>query len=777
MKRSGSYILGAICTLLFLIINPVTTSADSRMITLNPNVTFMSKFVFSDGTDVPSSFMTMESKIIRQPHYTDTNTGFMKYTKRSPIVLRGTKTIPNVGGGLWKDTYKSPSVTFGHSDSVTMEGFRDSYNSLFIDTKDSVKAIWTLQKVGVKTNQVWYQTQFGSNVPYPYEAYNLQQSFFNTTENGKYGYKLSEISNLDYPGQLCDPDDVLFASTAASTTKNYGSLTYSGSHYGEWIGNDDIYTGKPVTFRIDVPKIEETFVDMQGTKIPTSDLHPTFVQDNKYDALEDSYSFGGVQNGQATTLPQSYVANSKIYEYKGWYYGDSFKTTNPPKFDWKDISNSDKDKYAKIRIVYEEKKTMYDITARWVDDTSNANLIDCSAQIGLPNPGTVAQAEGTTFTFNIFGAFWDSSSAWWDIVGWRNMTDDPNTLHSGTNVSVPSVNKNTLLHFVYKKRAARLDVNLLPDSTVIKKSGETIDWTLTVKNTGHMYNVEKLDISHLITQTGGSMSAPTNTVIEDNNGSQITGITNNVWSDGGVELAAQNVKIKPNEKITVKFKTTVTGDIGDLLNLKTIVNSNNNTLSSSDDTNVRIKDPDHHEVTDPADSKLSLLYVPTIFGFGQQDKMNIGTTQTMTLAPGSYHSTTVSEGFYVKLQDPRNNQSGNNWKLSAKLDYFADSVNSTILATQPVLTMGNCSTEVVNNPETASENGAPTGDVTLNSPTVTLTGGGGTVPIMNSQNTKNKGTWIFRAPFNDIKLQIPADVGEAGRAYKSELIWALEDTI
>lgn len=131
----------------------------------------------------------------------------------------------------------------------------------------------------------------------------------------------------------------------------------------------------------------------------------------------------------------------------------------------------------------------------------------------------------------------------------------------------------------------------------------------------------------------------------------------------------------------------------------------------------------------------------------------------------------------MKLQDPRNNQSGNNWKLSAKLDYFADTVNSTLLATQPVLTMGNCSTEVVNNPETASENGAPTGDVTLNSPTVTLTGGGGTVPIMNSQNMKNKGTWIFRAPFNDVKLQIPVDVGEAGRAYKSELIWTLEDTI
>lgn len=48
---------------------------------------------------------------------------------------------------------------------------------------------------------------------------------------------------------------------------------------------------------------------------------------------------------------------------------------------------------------------------------------------------------------------------------------------------------------------------------------------------------------------------------------------------------------------------------------------------------------------------------------------------------------------------------------------------------------------------------------------------------MNSQSTKNKGTWIFRIPFNDVKLHIPADVGEEGKGYTSELTWTLNDTI
>lgn len=772
MKKIN-YLFFTICLLFLLFGNAKTSLAADYLDASKPlNVKYHVKFVYPDGTPVPSTALNLDSKISYVPHYsTDWGIYLMKPTE----ILRGTTVIPNIGNGTYYSSFRSKTIPMKVIDKYkSMEGGRVSYSEVFADTDDCVKSITYIQRRGT-VNISFNLVDFIASPTIG--SFNASGSFVRKTIGSKTGFQF-EQTPLEATQNYSDPLDCLFATTAGGTTSDpYGLKPryYTGIQFNENDGTGD-YGGDPITFRLDSPQIKETFVDPEGNEIPASDLHSTFVQNNKYYATGDSYSFGGGQNGQATNLPASYTKNSKVYEYMGWYYGDTFKTGNP-QFDWKDVANDEMDKFANIKIVYREKKTMYDITARWVDDTSNANLIDCSAQIGLPNPGTVAQAEGTTFTFNIFGTLSDSSSSWWDIVGWRNMTDDPNTLHSGTNVSVPSVNKDTLLHFVYKKRAARLDVNLLPDSTVIKKSGETIDWILTVRNTGHMYNVEKLDISHLITQTGGSMSAPTNTVIEDNNGSQITGITNNVWSDGGVELAAQNVKIKPNEKITVKFKTTVTGDIGDLLNLKTIVNSNNNTLSSSDDTNVRIKDPDHHEVTDPADSKLSLLYVPTIFGFGQQDKMNIGTTQTMALAPGSYHSKTVSEGFYVKLQDPRNNQSGNNWKLSAQLDYFSDSSTNIILTTQPVLTLDNCSTEVVNNPETASENGAPTGDVTLNSPTVTLTGGGGTVPIMNSQNMKNKGTWIFRAPFNDVKLQIPADVGEAGRAYKSELIWTLEDTI
>ncbi|MGL9727071.1 WxL domain-containing protein [Enterococcus sp. DIV0756] len=767
MKKIRLLVL-AIGILCIIILNPNQPLAASHIVTRKFDVTFTSKFVLPDGTEATPAIMTPEARIVNQPHY---SYEFHKFMMSAPNVLRNTQVIPYIGGGVWNDTYQSEDQYFGFWSQVQMEGFRKSYNSLFIETKACVKGITPIQNIGGNT-YIGYRT----NGTYTnLGEFKVSQFFENTTLGGRYGFKLSD-ANPDWPN-LCDPQDVLFAASVGGAT-NPNAGAYVLTYYSEIYGTRK--DGTPITFQLDLPEVEETFVDTAGNQLPTSALGSGFKQGNKYYApMDDSYTFGGGQNGQITSLPSSYTgSNGKVYDYKGWYYGDTLRS-GTPNFSWKNISNSDKDKYAKIKIVYKERKQQYKLTGSWVDDTPEANLLPANGYIGT-NPGVFNVDIGDDFNGNgsatLHWNITDYSGKTWELQGWKNMSKDPNTLIADNVPKVLDVTEDTNLHYIYKKIAPRLEINLTPDSTVMRKPGETIDWTLEIKNTGYKANATGLDLSHVISKTGGNMTNPSNTVIEDNNGTAIAGITNAVWTDGGTLLASKGVAIKPNEKITVKFNTVVTGDINDLLNLKTKVTATSDNLSAEDDTNVRIEDPDHHVVTDPANSKLSLLYVPTIFGFGYHEKNNNGANQTVTMATGAYQTKTVNEGFYVKLQDPRDNLAGNDWKLSANLDYFIDSSN-IILPMQPVLTLDNYTSQVVNNPETDSESISPTSDVSLTTGTVTLTGGGGTVPLMNSQSTKNKGTWIFRIPFNDVKLHIPADVGEEGKGYTSELTWTLNDTI
>ncbi|MGM0113140.1 WxL domain-containing protein [Enterococcus sp. DIV0187] len=742
------------------------------------NIKFHAKFVYPDGTSVPPNELKLESSVSYVPHNSEQ---MLVYQIKPTEILRSTRAIGSIGNGEYSDNYKSKIIPLKILDEFkSMEGGRVSYHSLFAETSDCVKGIVPIQKVGTVNINTFLAN---NNNPSPITSgFLVNGSFVRKTVGTKRGYQYENVAQTAYE-QYSDPLDVLFATTVGGTTSSVSGTVnkyYTGFQINSYIGTNSS-AGNPITFKLEIPEINETFVDTSGNEIQNNGLHPSFIQNNKYYASGDSYQFGGGENGQATSLPSSYVgSNSAQYTYKGWYSGDTFHAGTTPSFDWKDINDEDKDSNAKIRIVYEEKKTQYNVTGSWVDDTPQANLLPPNYQLGSTVSGTVPVNHGDDFngtgSATIHWNITDYSGKNWELQGWKNMTKDPATLITDNVPKVLDVTQDTNLHYIYKKIAPRLEINLTPDSTVMRKPGETIDWTLEINNTGYKANATGLDLSHVITKTGGNMTNPSNTVIEDNNGTAIAGITNAVWTDGGTLLASKGVAIKPNEKITVKFKTVATGDINDLLNLKTKVTATSDNLSAEDDTNVRIEDPDHHVVTDPANSKLSLLYVPTIFGFGYHEKNNNGANQTVTMATGAYQTKTVNEGFYVKLQDPRDNLAGNDWKLSANLDYFIDSSN-ILLPMQPVLSLDNYTSQVVNNPETDSESISPTSDVSLTTGTVTLTGGGGTVPLMNSQSTKNKGTWIFRIPFNDVKLHIPADVGEEGKGYTSELTWTLNDTI
>lgn len=777
--RRIKYLLLGICALCSLVINTREVLAVDYFNISGPmNVKFHARFIYPDGTPVPATELKLDSSMSYVPHYSEQ---VLVYQTKPTEILRGTKVIPATGNGVYSDSFKSKTIPLKIMDEFkSMEAGRVSYHSLFAETSDCVKGITPFQKVG--TVNITTTLANGSNPSPITSGFLVNGSFVRKTVGVKRGYQYENVPQTAYE-QYADPLDVLFATTIAGTTSSVSGIVnkyYTGIQFNSYDGTDT-QAGTPVTFKLEIPEMEETFIDTLGNEIPNNGLHSTFVQHNKYYASGNSYQFGGGENGQATSLPSSYVgSNSAQYTYKGWYSGDTFHAGTTPSFDWKDINDEDKDSNAKIRIVYEEKKTQYNVTGSWVDDTPQANLLPPNYQLGSTVTGTVPVNHGDDFngtgSATIHWNITDYSGKNWELQGWKNMTKDPATLITDNVPKVLNVTEDTNLHYIYKKIAPRLEINLTPDSTVIRNPGETIDWTLEIKNTGYKANATGLDLSHVITKTSGNMTNPSNTVIEDNNGAAIAGITNSVWTDGGTLLASKGVAIKPDEKITVKFKTTVTGDINDLLNLKTKVTATSDNLSAEDDTNVRIEDPDHHVVTDPADSKLSLLYVPTIFGFGYHEKNNNGVNQTVSMATGAYQTKTVNEGFYVKLQDPRDNQTGNDWKLSATLDYFIDS-SGILLPMQPVLTLDNYNSQIVNNPETDTESISPTSDVSITSGTVSLTGGGGTIPLMNSQNMKNKGTWIFRIPFNDVKLHIPADVGEEGKGYTSELTWTLNDTI
>lgn len=733
------------------------------------DVRFYARFVYPDLTPVAAADIKPESKINYVPHYSSV---YMDYLVQPSQVLRNTKFIPNIGNGIYSDSYTSPSISNKIINAYnSMEGSRVSYNSLFIDTKDSVKSLTLIQSVGKNYYSTFYSN--GNTIPTKVGNYYVKGSFVKRTIGGRTGFQYENTAQESFE-QLSDIEDVLFASTLVSTNSSEGQPgvhSYTGITFSEF---DGMYqSNNPVTFRLDIPQIKETFINQNHEEIAAADLESSLIQNNTYYVNQDSYMFGG--NGQPSSLPLTYTKNGSTFEYKGWFLGDDFKT-GIPQFDWKDIPDEDKDKYGKIRLMYTEKKTQYTLTGHWKDDTPERNyLVNFPSYYISSNPGSMSVNQGDNWSGTAFLQMQDNSGTWWDFVGWEDPIHAPGVFNPSNTVLLNNVDCDTDFYYIYRKRVPRIQLDLKPNSTVITESGKTIDWTLTINNTGGetLKDIKLLD--SFVAASGGNMTSPVNTVVKNHSGGTISGITDASWTDNGAEFAAKNVSVLKEQKLTITFQTTVTGDIHESIDHKVEVDGNVDTPADVT-SNIRIKDSDHHDITDPADGELSLLYAPNKFDFGFHEKKNNGIVQTVSLKQNQYNNKTINEGFYVKLQDPRNNLAGNNWKLTASLKYFSDSSN-VILSAQPTIDLGNFSAEVAADANTGTESFSSTSNVTVASGTISLVGGGGTIPVMNSQNLKNKGTWLLRIPFNDVKLHIPADVGEEGKGYTSELTWTLNDTI
>lgn len=312
MKKIN-YLFFTICLLFLLFGNAMSSKAADFFDVSGPlNVRFHSRFVYPDGSAVPPADLTVESKINYVPHYT---TVFMKYQARSSQILRYTKTIGPSGNGVYSDSYVTKSIpNVIVEPRNTMEGSRVSYNSLFLNTKDAVKKVVPIQSIGRLTFTTYYAS--GEILPTITQNYYAKGTFVKTTDAGRSGFKL-ENTMQEAKDQFADIEDVLFASSFVSTNASKGqpgTQTYTGFTFHDY---DGLYPSAPITFRLDVPQIKETFINPEGYEIPASNLHSTFVQNNKYYATGDSYQFGNGKNGQATSLPSNYTENGKNYEYIG----------------------------------------------------------------------------------------------------------------------------------------------------------------------------------------------------------------------------------------------------------------------------------------------------------------------------------------------------------------------------------------------------------------------------------------------------------------------------
>ena len=263
------YLLFGICALCCLVINSTDASADYFDMSGSMNVKFNARFVYPDGTPVKTSNFKLESKINYVPHYSTT---YLNYQVKPSQILRNTKVIPTIGNGVYSDSYKTGTISNKIVEPYnTMEGSRVSYNSLFADTMDSVKGITLIRSVGSYSYQTFYAS--GQTLPINYYNYYAQGSFVRKTISGRTGFQ------FENPALYSDIGDCLFASSFASTNASEGQpgvKTYTGITFFEYVGIDRRDNG-PVTFRLDLPQIKETFIDQDHNEIAAADLDNSLV--------------------------------------------------------------------------------------------------------------------------------------------------------------------------------------------------------------------------------------------------------------------------------------------------------------------------------------------------------------------------------------------------------------------------------------------------------------------------------------------------------------------
>lgn len=296
------------------------------------------------------------------------------------------------------------------------------------------------------------------------------------------------------------------------------------------------------------------------------------------------------------------------------------------------------------------------------------------------------------------------------------------------------------------------------------KDGEKVQWEWTItsllpKKAENIYGTLKLP-SGLTLIPGSIKIDGVSADIKDIDG------TNNLG-----ELDQDEVKV-------ITFETTANGNVDDILEAKTRVNWEDDTITSPYSKETTGSVQIQKEVEKPSEDKdIALLSAPIAFNYGVKKVED--TASAYNLAADQYQDEkdVTTKGFYTRMKDERSTSTG--WKLTAQLSEFKDSSKEVMPnSSGAALNFDGLTIESVTDQNASQEamdsfaSSAPSKVKASES----LVAGDSPTTLVSAKAGEGKETWQLRMPFEKISLKLPAKAGKKGANYQAKITWSMDDT-
>lgn len=304
---------------------------------------------------------------------------------------------------------------------------------------------------------------------------------------------------------------------------------------------------------------------------------------------------------------------------------------------------------------------------------------------------------------------------------------------------------------------------IAPDLKKVR-SGESTGWTWNISS---ISGATSSNIRPTLNLPAGLNLVPGS--VKVNNVSVADSVLN-----GSTSLA--NLSGTQATKIT--FETEVTGSVNSWKEAQgNIAWTDDKTSDSySLDVSGKVQVQDDEQSYTPSAEDLAILSTPEHFDYGRKNKSTI--PQIFQLAPAQYLTNTKvpSDGFYMRVKDDRAISSG--WKLTASLSDFRNTQGQKLPnGSGTSLTFSDMKIQSVLNRDTEQESivnnsvGAPS----TFDPTKTIFTGEAGQTFVSANNGEGQGTWQVQVPFDQVKLNLPADAGSRSNDYSATVTWSLDD--
>lgn len=179
------------------------------------------------------------------------------------------------------------------------------------------------------------------------------------------------------------------------------------------------------------------------------------------------------------------------------------------------------------------------------------------------------------------------------------------------------------------------------------------------------------------------------------------------------------------------------------------------------------------------------MSVPERLDFGKDNQAD-KRAKTYGLNAKGYSSAEKTKGLKIRVTDTKKTTSRTDWKVVGQLSDLTNTAAGKLEngSASPKLTIGNIGLLKVTNAGEASEstspittntsgNGNPTWETSID-----LTAGGSSTTLAEAPKVDGEGVWDYTIPFDDVKLEVPANVNnQAGRTFNGKITWTLEDVL